>query len=168
MLKILYNLGPFIEDCYRELGVREYSRITNITAPTSSERLKQFESEGLLKKKSDRGYLLFRANRNSKILLDLSRAYWREKLKKLIEHLDSIFHNPTIILFGSLAKLEAKKDSDIDLAILTKSDKKTDLSKYEKQYKREVQLFKFDSLGKINKELKKNIINGYIVQGELK
>lgn len=167
MLKIFNNLKPFIEDCYRELGVREYSRIIKITAPTASKILKQFELKGLLRKKEDRGYLLFRANRENSILKDLSRIYWKQKLRKIIEYLDSELHSPTIILFGSLAKLETKKDSDIDLAVLTNINKKINLSKYEKIFNRETQLFTFKSLDKINKELKANIINGYLIQGKL-
>ena len=168
MLNIIYKLSPFIEDCYQEIGVREYSRIMKITAPTASKTLKDFESKGLLKKRLERRYLLFRADRNSEILKDLSRAYWREKLKELIENLNRIFHNPIIVLFGSLAKLETKQDSDIDLVVLSNIKKDISLEKFEKMYKREIQLFKFEAADKINKELKNNIINGYIIQGELK
>ena len=59
MLKIFNDLEPFIEECYKEIGVREYSRIIKISAPTASKILKNFESEGLLKKRLDKGYLLF-------------------------------------------------------------------------------------------------------------
>jgi len=168
MLNIIYSLEPFIEDCYREIGVREYARIIKITAPTASKKLKEFEAEGLLKKRLDRGYLLFRANRESDILRDISRIYWRQKLQKFIEYLNLKFHNPIIILFGSLIKLETKKDSDIDLVVLTNINKKLNLADYEKLYKREIQLFTFKSLREINKELKNNILNGFIIQGELK
>ena len=168
MLNIIYSLEPFIEDCYRETGVREYARIIKITAPTASKKLKEFEAEGMLKKRLDRGYLLFRANRESEILNDISRIYWRQKLQKLIGYLNLKFHSPTIILFGSLTKLETKKDSDIDMAVLTNINKKSDLTDYEKLYKREIQLFTFKSLKETSKELKNNILNGFIIQGELK
>src|SRR3989338_469832 len=113
MLKLFKELSPFIEDCYSEFGVREYSRILKITAPTSSKMLKNFFSEGLLNKREERGNLLFRANRESGIFLDISRSYWKQKLNKLIDYLNSELYTPTIILFGSLSNLEAKKDSDI-------------------------------------------------------
>ena len=167
MLKLLNVLSPFIEDCYREFGVREYSRIARITAPTASKLLKGFEVEGLLKKRLERRYLLFRANRENNVLKDLSRIYWWQRLKKLIDYLDSELHSPTIILFGSLAKLEAKKDSDIDLAVLTNINKSLNIKKYEKLFSREIQLFAFKSLSAIsNNELKNNVLNGYIIHGE--
>lgn len=168
MLKIFNELRPFIEDCYREIGIREYSRIMGITPPTASKTLKKFESEGLLKKREDKGYLLFRADRQSDILKDLSRIYWKQKLKKLIDYINQEFHDPSVILFGSLAKLEAKKDSDIDLALLTEINKKINFKKYEKLLQRNIQLFIFKSLDDISEELKINITNGYLIQGEIK
>lgn len=169
MLKIINDLSPFIEDCYNELGVREYSRIMKITPPTASKLLKEFESEGLLKKRMDKGYLLFRANRENPTLKDLAKIYWRQKLKEVIEYLNSHLYEPVIILFGSLTKLETKKDSDIDVAIFTNINKKINLEKFEKSLKRKIQLFRFKSLADINsKELKMNILNSYILQGVMK
>lgn len=138
-----------------------------MTPPTASKLLKEFEKEDLLKSKLDKGYLLFRANRENKILKDFSRIYWKIKLEKLVEKINEIYQVPTIILFGSLSKLEAKEDSDIDLAIISKISKDSNIEKLEKVYSRKIQLFNFKSFDKINKELKNNIINGYILQGEL-
>jgi len=169
MLKIINNLYPFIEDCYNEIGVREYSRLIKITPPTASKLLKGFELEGLLKKRIDRGYLLFRANRENFTLKDLSKIYWKQKLKGVIEYINSQLYNPSIILFGSLTKLETKKDSDIDLAVFTNINKNINLEKFEKSFKRKIQLFKFKSISNINsKELKMNILNSYIIQGVIK
>ena len=166
MLKIFYNLGAFFEDCYREIGVREYSRIMNVSPPTASKILKEFELEKFVKKRFDKGYILFRVNRENLIMRDFSRIYWRQKLKKVIEKINDEYFNPKIILFGSLIKLENKKDSDIDIAIFTELNKKIDLIKYEKELGREIQLFFFKSLSEIPKELKKNISKGYVLQGE--
>ncbi len=169
MLKIINSLCPFIEDCYNEIGVREYSRIIKITPPTASKLLKELELEGLLKKRIDRGYLLFRANREDSILKDLSKIYWKQKLKDVIEYINSRLYDPTIVLFGSLTKLETKKDSDIDLTIFTNINKNINLEKFEKSFKRKIQLFKFKSISNINsKELKMNILNSYIIQGVIK
>ena len=108
--------------------------------------------------------MLFSINRESSIVRDLSRIYWKYRLKKVIEYLMSFFPK-AIILFGSLSKLENKKDSDIDIAVLGFSKKKLDLKKLEKELKREIQIFQFDSLNKINKELKLNVVNGYVLRG---
>jgi len=167
MLKILNDLKPFFEDCYREIAVREYSRLIKITPPTASKLLKEFEEQDLLKSRLERGYLLFRANRESPFLKDLSRIYWRIKLSQLINYLSTEFHNPTIILFGSLSKLESREESDIDVAVIIKVNKKVNLSKFEKAYKRKIQIFNFKSFNQIGKELKTNILNGYLINGEM-
>lgn len=173
MLEIINKLEPFIEDCYREISVREYSRISKISPPSSSKVLKSFEKEGLLKKREDKGYLLFRSNRESEILKDLSRAYWRIKLKNLIEHLDLEFNSPAIILFGSLSKLETKKDSDADIAIISEITNTGKLNalkldKFEKELGRKISLVSFKKLIQAPKELMENVINGYILKGTLR
>ncbi len=169
MLKIINNLHPFVEDCYVEIGVREYSRLMKITPPTASKLLKEFEKEDLLKRRISRGFMLFRANRESSLLKDLSKIYWKSKLKNVIEYINLKLYEPTIILFGSLIKLETKKDSDIDLAVFTNLKKDINLEKFEKNFNRKIQLFKFKSISNINsKELKMNILNSSIIQGVIK
>ena len=167
MLRIFNELKPFFEDCYREISVREYSRIMKISAPTSSSLLKLYEKEGILKKREDKGYLLFRADREKSILQDLSRIYWKIKLHEVIEAIKSNMHNPAIILFGSLSKLESKQDSDIDIAVISKTAKKINLETYEVGLKRSIQTFYFKSFNEINKDLKLNILNGYVLIGEI-
>ena len=168
MLRIINNLKPFFEDCYRRVNIREYSRILNISPPTSSKLLFEMNKEGLLKIEKERNYIFFYANKNSKDFIDLSRIYWRDRLKEFIILLNKSFIDPTIILFGSLSKAEAKYNSDIDLAIFF-TKKEVNLDKIEKKIKRKIQLFWFESVNKIqNKELANNIINGYILSGRLK
>jgi len=168
MLKIINNLQPFFEDCYRRINVREYAKLSNISPPTASKLLHDYQNEGLLKREEDRGYLFFFANKESKQFIDLSRIYWTIKLNELVDFLAEKLLNPTVILFGSLAKAEAKMDSDLDLAVFA-TKKELDLSKFEKKIKRNLQMFWFDSVKGIkSKELANNIINGYVLRGKLK
>ena len=159
MLEIINNLSPFFEDCYREYSVREYSRKINISPPTASKILKDFSKEGLLKMRVERGFILFRVNRESEIMKSMAIVYWKEKLKDLFDFINDEFNANSMILFGSLVKLECKPDSDIDIAIITKGKKKIDLTKFEKKLEREIQIFLFESIEKINKDLKDNIVS---------
>jgi predicted nucleotidyltransferase len=168
MLEIINSLKPFFEDCYREIGVREYAREIKVAAPTASKMLKNFASQNLLKKREERGFLLFQANRESTILRNLSRIYWEEKLKPLIEYLEKILHPDAIVLFGSLAKLEVNEKSDIDLAIFTKFKKNGDVENFKEKLGKEIQLFVFESLEKVNKELRIGISNGCILKGTVR
>lgn len=168
MLKIINDLKPFFEECYREWGVREYARAMKITAPTASKLLKGFEKEGLLSIREERGFLLFKADRGSKVLMDLSRIYWRGRLKKLVEHIKEVVHPDSIVLFGSLAKLEVSDRSDIDLAVFGGFKKEISAKEFEKKLKKEIQIFAFDSIEKVNKELRANIRRGIVLEGVLR
>jgi|SRR3989344_5889735 len=166
MLDIINKLSPFVEDCYREISVREYSREMKISPPTSSKILKNLEKEKLLLKRPDRKNLLFRVNRESTILRDLSRIYWKKKLNKLLIFLKNETAYIGVILFGSLSKLETTKSSDIDLMIFG-SEKKLDLREFEKELKRPIQFFFEDSINKIPINLRMNVIRGYLIEGEV-
>ncbi len=167
MLKIIEELSPFFEDCYRRINVREYAKLMSISPPTASKVLDSYYSESLLLKEKFRNYIMFYANKDSKQFTDLSRIYWSIKLKELMDIMEKRLAAPTIVLFGSLSKAEAKADSDIDIAVF--AHKKTlDLSNFEKKLKRKIEIFWFASLKDIkNKELANNIINGYVLKGHL-
>ncbi len=169
MLTIINNLKPFFEDCYRRIHVREYARIMRVTPPTASKLLNGMYKKGLLKKEVEKQYLLYYANKDSELFIDLSRIYWKYKLSYsgLLNFIEQQYLSPVVILFGSLSKAEVKKDSDIDLAIFTPTKKEIDLSRYEKKLKRKIQVFVFRSIDAVkNKELLNNILNGYKIMGE--
>ena len=168
MLNIINNLKPFIEDCYRRINVREYSRLMKISPPTASKILFELNKEGLLLIEKDRNYIFYYANKNNRIFVDLSRIYWNVRLDNFVDFLNKNLTNPAIVLFGSLSKAETKNDSDIDICII---GHKTELNikSFEDNLKRKIQLFFFSSVEDMkNKELANNIINGYILNGRLK
>ena len=167
MLDILSDLSPFFEDCYRRIGVREYAGIAGLSPPTSSKKLSSYKALGLLKQENYRNYMLFFANKESQDFIDLSRMYWRTRLMQVAVKIEGALPSPAIVLFGSLSKAEAKKDSDIDLAVFS-SGKLPDLKPMERPLKRGIQAFLFKSLAEIkNKELASNIANGYVLRGRL-
>jgi len=168
MLNIINNLKPFFEDCYRRINVREYSRLMKVSPPTASKILFEMNKEELLKIEKERNYIFYHANKENKDFIDLSRIYWRKKLKNLINYLYKNLTEPVIILFGSLSKGEIRGDSDIDIIILS-SKKEINLKKFEKNLKRNIQVFWFNSINDIKDQgLKNNIINGYVLGGRLK
>ena len=168
MLKIINNLKPFFEDCYRRINVREYARLEKVSPPTASKILFEFSQENLLLIEKDRNYIFYYANKNNKIFIELSRIYWRLKLNKMVEFFNKNLANPTIILFGSLSKAETKEDSDIDICIIGHK-KKMNINNFEVSLRRKIQLFFYDSIKNIkNKELANSIITGYVLTGRLK
>jgi len=168
MLKIINDLKPFFEDNYRRINVREYARMMKISPPTASKLLQEYFKEGLLIREEEKQFNYYFANKKSDLFVDLSRIYWKNILRKsrIIETLETELLQPVIILFGSLAKAEAKKDSDIDLATFTPTNKKIDIKKFERKIKRKIHLFLFkDRTDVRNPELLNNILNGCRIRG---
>ncbi|MFC1697747.1 nucleotidyltransferase domain-containing protein [Nanoarchaeota archaeon] len=124
MLKIFNDLRDFIEDSTREINVREYARLMNISPPTASKILSEYENQKILQKREDKGYLLFKGDIYSWIFIDLSRLYYKFKTIDMIEYINEKLNFPLVILFGSLSKGENNAKSDIDLCIITKSKEK--------------------------------------------
>ncbi|MBU1201916.1 MAG: nucleotidyltransferase domain-containing protein [Nanoarchaeota archaeon] len=69
-------------------------------------------------------------------------------------------NNPKIILFGSIAKAENRKESDIDIYMDT-SRREIDLKEAEKTIKRKIELHFKEEL--TNKNLKNNINQGIVL-----
>ena len=91
----------------------------------------------------------------------------------MVEFIENELNYPeAIVLFGSYAKGENKKGSDIDLFILSESKNKLDLNDFEKKLDTEIQVFlhnrkDFEQMKVDNKELLNNIINGIKLSGFL-
>lgn len=167
MLKIFNNLEPFFKDCYRRINIREYARMKKISPPSASKLLFSLEKEGLLLRQEERRFMFFYANRESKLFVSLSQAYWGEKLRKagLPACLQDLV-SPTIVVFGSFAKAEVKPGSDIDIAVFDPSGRKPNLDSLGKKLGMEMHVFAFKKIEDVESpELKNNIMNGFLVMG---
>lgn len=168
MLRIIDDLGPFFEDCYKSISVREYAKIIKVSPPTASKILKQFAKEKYLGFREERGHLLFTLLHNEEIE-DLCRLYWKQKLQKLITEFKMKLTGASGILFGSLTKAEAKRDSDVDIAIFAPEKKTLELEGFKRALGREISLHWFKSLQDIkNEHLRNNILNGVVLFGKVK
>ena len=103
--------------------------------------------------------------RNRKKLFTLQQFY----KTGFLNHLLSLKKAKTVIIFGSMARSDWYKESDIDLFIYGDDDD-FELGKYELKLHREIQLF----TAKNKRDLKKmgpgligNIIEGHLVKGEI-
>ncbi|HIG98093.1 TPA: hypothetical protein HA231_01570 [Candidatus Woesearchaeota archaeon] len=168
MLKVFDDLRPFFEDNYRRINVREYARMAKISPPSASKMLGNYHKEGLLNKEMDRNYIYHLANKDSRIFIELSRAYWLQRFEKagFVSYLESEYMVPVIILFGSFSKAEIRPGSDIDVAIFSATVKKASVSKFERTLGRKIQLFAFKSQVDVeNKDLLKSILSGFMLSG---
>ena len=150
--------------------LREISRKINLAPKSVKLYLVELERENLIIKKEHRihKYPVYYANRDEDYFKFLKRMDIIKLIKEsgLLDYLYEKCMPDVIILFGSASKGEDIKGSDIDI-YLQSNRKKLDLGKYEKELKRNINIFFERGFEKLSEELKKNIINGDKLKGYL-
>ncbi len=150
--------------------LREISRKINLAPKSVKIYLSELEKENLIIKKEHRihKYPVYYANREDEYFRFLKRLTTIRSIKEsgLLDHLHDKYMPDVIILFGSASKGEDIKDSDLDIYLQCEGGKK-DLSKYEKELNRKINLFFEKNFDRLSEELKKNIINGDKLKGYL-
>ena len=151
--------------------MREISRKVKI-APTSVKKyLNELEKEGFITKTKHRiyGYPIYSANRDAEEFKFYKKIdMWISiKMSGMLDYLHKECMPDAIILFGSAARGEDIKDSDVDLFLLCKK-RKLDLQKFESELKRKINIFFAEDFNELSAELKNNILNGIVLKGYLK
>lgn len=174
MFKELNNLKIFFEEPEREFHLREIARLTKKNPVTVKKHLEIAVKNKILLRKKERGLELYSTNSENKAYKNSKKIYNELKLKQsgLLQFLEEEFNFPTIILFGSYQRAEDNVNSDIDIFILTEIKKRLNLTKFEKNLNRKIQLHimnqkQFNQNKKNNPELINTIINGNVLLGFL-
>jgi predicted nucleotidyltransferase len=166
-------LEVFFENPLPEGGfqLRELSRATALAPKSVKNYLKILEKESLISKKMHRvhKYPLYYGNRDNEYFKFLKR---QDRVRKMVESgfVDYVWDKTlpeVIILFGSCSRGEDIQESDIDMYIQS-SEKKLDISKFEKILQRKINILFEKDFQYLSKELKNNILNGIKLKGYLK
>jgi|SRR3989344_2718976 len=165
-------LGLFFNNPTREWHFEEILKETKIARSKADRWLKNFLKEGIIKKIKEKGkmpYYISRhqypAYRNKKKIFALSLLYQ----SGLLNHLGMLEAAKTIIIFGSFARNDWYKDSDIDIFIYG-DPKGLKIAKYEMKLHRDIQLFicqDKENLDKLGKGLLDNIIKGNVIKDNI-
>ena len=148
VLKLILENSPL-----KHWHFEEIVKQANITRAAANKWLKKYQKGGLLKRVKEKGsFPYFIAGSNNPIYQTKKRIYAINKLYEsgLISHLLSLKDAKTVILFGSMAKGDWYKESDIDIFILGKP-KEIEKNKYELKLHRDIQLHIFNTKKEINK-----------------
>jgi predicted nucleotidyltransferase len=167
ILKLILENSPLKE--WRFLEIVKEAKVTKLVA---NKWLKKYISEGLIKYIKINGkYPYYIVGNNNPIYYSKKRIYALEQLHKsgLIPKLLTLNTAKTIILFGSIIKGDWYKNSDIDVFIYGKF---TDFNKkiYELKLNKQIEVHNFENqkdIKKVKTGLIKNIVNGYILKGEI-
>jgi len=150
----------------------EIVKKTNIARAAVNKWLNKYQKEGLLKKIKENGkFPYFTVGSNNPVYQSKKRIYMLTKLYQsgMIKDLISLGKAKTIILFGSIARGDWYKDSDIDIFIYGTS-KGFEKIKYELELHRDIELHVFETINEIKKVksgLINNVINGYVIKGSI-
>lgn len=151
------------------LNQRQIANFLEVSAPAVMKALPGLEKENLIKIKQDKETKRWsiELNRGHHRVMQLKRA---DNLKLIYEtgladFLEKEFAGAAIILFGSYSRGEDIINSDIDIAVIGRKDKQIDVTKYEKELERQININFYDSFKIIHKNLKENLFNGIILAG---
>ncbi len=150
----------------------EISKKSKLAHTSGKNYLISLKKEDIIKetieKKGKRSFPVYTARIDNLKYKQYKKLYNLNKILNsgLIEVLRDQFMPKTIILFGSYAKGEDIETSDIDLFIEGKK-KDISLQTFENRLKRKIELHFNENFNDYPKELKNNILNGYILYGYL-
>ena len=160
--------GIFFENPAKEFHIREIARLLRISKTAVSYHVKGMIRQGIVIVKKD-VFKGFMANETSNMYRFNKMIYALEKIHDsgLIDFLETQTTPKAIVLFGSFAKAEFDKSSDIDLFIQAPKQA-VSLDKFEKALKHKISLLFEPEPKKMSPELLNNIINGIKLSGYLK
>lgn len=151
------------------LNQRRIAGLLEVSPPAVMKALPVLEKIDLVKIKQDveSKRWAVELNRDNYRVRQLKRA---DNLKQvyesgLVDYLEKEFAGATIILFGSYSRGEDTVNSDVDIAVIGRKDKKIDLISYEKLLERGININFYNSFKNIHKQLKENLCNGIVLVG---
>lgn len=163
----------FFRESLRRWHFEDLLRESGLSRERVSHFLKIFVKERFIKRIKPRGKMPFYiANRESAHFRAEKKLFGFKLLESsgLIEHLNSLEGVKTAIVFGSFARGDWNKSSDVDLFTfgnVTEFDK----GLFERKLKREIQLFSFEHAADVKKELDSklvpNIVSGINIKESL-
>ena len=162
-------INVFFENPTKEHHIRGTATALNIPKTTVSYQFNNLLKEKIIIKETNGIFPSFKANETSEIYRFYKREEFLKKLIqiKLLDYLEEEFNPKCIMLFGSFAKAEYDKNSDIDLFVQAK-ESKYDLEKFERKLKHKINILFEPNLESLSPELLNNIINGVKLRGFIK
>lgn len=161
----LKTLEVFFQEPITIHFIKEISKKVKI-APTSIRmNIKQLLNESLIISKKSKPFNGYIANRDNEDFIFYKRIYNFYSLKEIKDYLSKHLSPKLAVVFGSYSLGEDIEGSDIDFLILSKSKKKLDLTSFEKELKREINVIIIKDLKKLDKNIIKRVYNGFVICG---
>ena len=174
-LKLLETLKFFLENPYGDVYLRQLAKKLSLSVFATKKYADLLLKENLILEERKANLRYFKANTSNLFFKHLKIAFSIDLLMKsgLIYFLNENLANvSSIVLFGSMAKGEDNKNSDVDILIIGK-EKSRNLDKFEEKIGKEINLHIF-SWSEWSKQSEENrafylevILFGIPLHGEL-
>lgn len=148
---------------------RDLAKALKVTPSAMTNTIKRLNEKELIVVEPTKSINFISYNRENLEAIERKRAENLRQIyqSKLLRKLEEELPGATIILFGSYAKGEDTKGSDIDIAIIGRKRKTLHLEPYEELLNRNISVNFYDGCKDIHKHLKNNILNGITLQGSV-
>jgi len=147
--------------------IREIGKKINLAPTSVRNNIKKLLKEKLITEKKSKPFDGFVANRENDEFIFYKRLYNFYTLNSLKNELIEILHPQAIVVFGSYCLGEDIETSDIDILIISKVKEELNFSKFEKSLSRKINIIIVDTLNKLDKNIRRKVINGFILYGEI-
>jgi predicted nucleotidyltransferase len=157
----------FFENPEKRFHIRQIARLSGISSSGVIKIVKKLKKHKLLKSRKERMVEEVEADFDGRFL-HVKRAYNLLSLHDsgLVPALQNFYEGAATIVFGSYSEGTDTSKSDIDIAVVTKSEKTTNLNKFEKRLNKKVNLMPI-SLENSTNEFKNSLSNGIVIVGYL-
>ncbi|MBI2664882.1 nucleotidyltransferase domain-containing protein [Candidatus Woesearchaeota archaeon] len=150
-----------------KLSQREIAHALNVSPTAIANAVKNLAVKNLIKAERTKTINFISFNRDNPKAIELKRV---ENLRQIYisgfsDFLEEKLAGATIILFGSYARGEDTKASDIDIAVIGRADKLLDLNAFEKALSRQINVNFYNSWKDMHKHLRSNVLSGITLHG---
>ncbi len=166
----VHILRLFFEGPNVRLHLREVARRAGLSATGAMKILGALEKEGLVEKERTAVTVVYRGNYDNENFMALKKSLNLYSLYScgLVSKLVDFYKIPgCIILFGSYAKGEDTRESDIDITIITSMKEFPNVDIYEDCLKRKISLHFIENTKNEEKEFINSLANGIVLYGYL-
>ena len=167
-------LGLFLENPFSEFYLRQIAKETGVSAFSAKKYADVLHSEGFLARKKRGNQVVFFANRERPAFKQFKKALSVYSVEKsgLVEFLPGELSPSSVVLFGSTARGEDDKKSDLDILAISRQ-KSPSLEKFERRLGRKINLLVFspaDWAEKVKKDApfyREILLDGILLFGEM-
>jgi len=163
-------LRLFFEGSNERLHLREVARRVGLSATGAMKILWSLETEGMVKKKQTVVTTEYNGNYDNEKFMALKKSlnFYSLHSSELVSKIVDFYRIPEcIVIFGSYAKGENTRESDIDIAVMTGMKEYPQLDIYESDLKRKISLHLINNIQNEEKEFINTLANGIVLYGYL-